>query len=306
MITWVVGRGGLLGSAVSRAVGDEFVGVAVPWTDPVGAAATLRSDLARFVASVDCHDWAIVWAAGSGVVASEARQLQDELDVLASFVEELAEHPPAGRGVFVLASSAGGVYAGSRHPPFDESTEPRPLSPYGEAKLAAEKLTEERLSGRVPVVIGRLSNLYGPGQDLTKRQGLVSELCLGAIRRRAVNVYVPMQTLRDYLYVDDAAAMIADLALHAVTAQPREVVLRNLASGLPMSVGGVVRVVQQVTRQTVRIGMGQHPSAARQVLDLRMTTREGASLRLHAPMPFPAGVRRVYEHTFAEFRGAHR
>jgi UDP-glucose 4-epimerase len=305
MITWVVGRGGLLGSAVSRAVRDEFVGGPVPWTDPGDAAATLRSELTRFATAAGARDWAIVWAAGSGVVASEAQQLQDELDVLASFVDALAEHPPAGRGVFALASSAGGVYAGSRHPPFDESTVPRPLSPYGEAKLAAEQLTEARLSGRVPMVIGRLSNLYGPGQDLTKRQGLVSELCLGAIRRRSVNVYVPMQTLRDYLYADDAAAMIADLALHAVTEQPRDLVLRNLASGLPMSVGGVVRVVQQVTRQTVRIGMGQHPSAALQVLDLRMTTRAGALPRLHAPTTFPAGVRRVYEHTFREFRGAH-
>ena len=40
----------------------------------------------------------------------------------------LRDSRPSGRGTFFLSSSAGGVYAGSTHPPFSESTVPRPLS----------------------------------------------------------------------------------------------------------------------------------------------------------------------------------
>ena len=47
MLAWIVGRGGLLGGAVSRAMGPKFVGRPVPWDDHDAAVAVLESDLAR-------------------------------------------------------------------------------------------------------------------------------------------------------------------------------------------------------------------------------------------------------------------
>ncbi len=76
-----------------------------------------------------------------------------------------------------LTSSAGGVYAGSEAPPFGEHTPPAPISPYGRLKLRQEELTVRVLGGRVPVVIGRFSNLYGNLRNPGKGQGLIQQLC---------------------------------------------------------------------------------------------------------------------------------
>ena len=127
--------------------------------------------------------------------------------------------PGRGHGLF-LASSAGGVYAGSTGAPFTEHTPPAPISPYGLAKLRSEEVaTAFAVRTGTALLVGRLANLYGPGQDLDKPQGLISQLCRAQLTRQPLSVYVSLDTRRDYLFVDDAAAMAVS-ALGAVT--PRE------------------------------------------------------------------------------------
>ena len=146
----------------------------------------------------------VFWCAGAGVVGTSQEALDAELSVLRGFLE--GWHPRDS--AFFFASSAGGVYAGSAGPPFTEETTPVPLAPYGHAKISAEQLTRE-FSARtgVPVLAARISNLYGPGQDISKPQGLVSQLCRAQLTRQPLSVYVSLDTMRDYLYVDDAARM---------------------------------------------------------------------------------------------------
>ncbi len=165
MLTWIVGRGGLLGGAVSRAMGPKFPEHPVPWGDHDAAAAVLDADLDRFIRSARGDDWSIVWAAGSAVVGSAADKLATETRIMSHLLTRLRNSRPAGRGAFFLSSSAGGVYAGSTHPPFSESTTPRPLSPYGETKLAQEEILRTTLEGQIPLVIGRFSNLAGPSSE---------------------------------------------------------------------------------------------------------------------------------------------
>jgi len=303
MLTWVVGAGGLLGGAVSRASARTFIGSPVPWMVPVEANNVLESDLSRFVAQAGGSDWLLVWAAGGGSVASNRSDLRAEASIVEGFLAAVRRRHPAGNGAFFLASSAGGVYAGSSHPPFDESTAPRPLSAYGEAKLAQEELATRILTGSVPVLIGRLSNLYGPGQNLAKPQGLVSHLCVAAATRRALNVFVPMETLRDYLYVEDAAVMIVSWATAAVRSRPQLPITRNLASERPTPVAGLVRVVQHVARRPIPIALGASLTSRDQVRDLRVVSRDSAD-RVRTPItPLPVGVKRVYDHTLRVIAG---
>jgi UDP-glucose 4-epimerase len=295
VLTWIVGRGGLLGGAVSRAMGPNFVGLRVPWEDHDAAAAVLDSDLDRFIRAARNDDWSVVWAAGSAVVGSTADELAAETRIMSHLLARLQDSRPTGRGAFFLSSSAGGVYAGSAHPPFSESTTPRPLSPYGQAKLAQEESLRRTLEGRVPLVIGRFSNLAGQSQNLGKQQGLISQLCRAAATRQSLNVFVPMETLRDYLYVDDAATMVRALVENAVHEQPSTPVLRNISSQRPVSVCTVVRTVQQVAHRTVRIALGRSPSSNYHVRDLRLCTRYPREFQGVAITPFPVTVKRVYD-----------
>ena len=295
MLTWIVGRGGLLGSAVSRAMGPKFLELPVPWENHDAAVRVLDSDLTRFIRAARNDDWSVIWAAGSGVVGSTADKLAAETRIMSHFVMRMRDSRPTGRGAFFLSSSAGGIYAGSTHPPFNESTTPRPLSPYGETKLAQEEILQTTLEGCVPLVIGRFSNLAGPGQNLVKQQGLVSQLCRAAVTRQSLNVFVPMETLRDYLYVDDAAAMVRTLVDNAVHNQPSTPLLRNISSQRPVSVYTVVRTVQQVAHRTVRIALGTSPSSNYHVRDLRLCTHFPHEFQGVAITPFPVTVKRVYD-----------
>lgn len=267
----------------------------MPWEHKGAAADVLDSDLERFIQAARNDDWSIIWAAGSGVVDTTADKLAGETRTLHHLLTTLRDLPPPGRGAFFLSSSAGGIYAGSTSPPFSESTMPLPLSPYGETKLAHEQILQTTLQGRIPLVVGRFSNLAGPGQNLLKHQGLVSQLCRAAITRQSLNVFVPMETLRDYLYVDDAATMVRTLVENAVRDQPSEVVMRNISSQRPVSVCSVVRTVQQVSHRTVRIALGAGPSSQYHVRDLRLRTLYPREFRGVAITPFPVTVKRVYD-----------
>lgn len=288
MITWVIGRG-LLGSAIERTAGGERYAATIPWGDSSAAEAALADAARGFAASAGGRPWRVVWAAGAATVASPGDAASLELGSFTAACRALREHLPSGRGSFLVASSAGGVYAGSAGAPFDEATSPRPLSPYGELKLAQEGRATELLADRCPVVLARFSNLYGPGQDLGKLQGLVSRLLMAVLTQQPLPLFVPMDTIRDYLFVDDGAVSALALADEAAGGAPGARV-KVVASGQPTTVGHVLHTVSQVTKRRAPIALASHPSAAAQSADLRLRPSAG----VWAPTSLPAGIRATY------------
>ena len=297
MITWTIGAGGLLGSAIQRHVEHCFAGTEIPWSNEQQAVESLARNYTEFRTAADISEWAIIWAAGAATVSTSAESAGQELRVLGSLLHHIASNPPAGKGVFFLSSSAGGVYAGASNPPFDIKTMPVSLSPYGDLKLKQEELTQEILGGTCAIVIGRFSNLYGPGQNLDKLQGLISRLALAAATRQPINIFVSLDTIRDYIYVDDAAR----IALQWVTQVIHETNTTTtaiIAAGEPTVLGQLIRLVQDVARTKVPVALGTHSSSAAQVSDLRLVptaTRESELTR----MPLPAGVKIVYQDILA-------
>src|SRR5205085_1105739 len=85
-----------------------------------------------------------------------------------------------------------------------------PRTPYGVAKLAMEAAVGRFAADTgTPTVVGRIGNLYGPGQNLAKPQGLVSQVCRTHLTGQPLLLYVPLDTMRDYIYVRDCADVIA-------------------------------------------------------------------------------------------------
>ena len=296
MLVWIIGAGGLFGSSLVRAQGKarRFVGSTVPWRDVTAASAVLQTDLERFAGLTNGDDWAVVWAAGAGVVGTTRAALDDEAELVRRFAAGLGEKRPNGRGALLLSSSAG-MYAGSTAPPFDERTEPRPMNDYGAVKLLQEHAVAHELAGSVPLVVGRISTLYGPGQNLDKAQGLVTRLCLQAAMRRPIRVFVPMDTLRDYLFVDDAASMALGLLTEAVSLQPADPQVRVIAAGQATSVAELVALVQRVSRTRIGVVQAPMPANTRHVIDLRLRTRHPAPPGVPPRTLLATGVRRVYD-----------
>ncbi|MDQ6934531.1 MAG: NAD-dependent epimerase/dehydratase family protein [Actinomycetota bacterium] len=283
---WVVGSGGLLGGAVCRylrARGHVVLTSSIPWQDPAAAVAELLHEAARLPSS----PWEVYWCAGSGVVGSGPKQLDQEVEVLQSFLQQW--RPVPGANGFFLASSAGGVYAGSHGPPFTEYTMPVPISRYGRAKLRSEEVaTAFAERSGVSLLVGRISNLYGPGQDIGKQQGLISQLCRAELSRQPLSIYVSLDTMRDYLFVDDAAAMVVT-ATGQVTGSGRRA-LKVLGSERSTTVGAILGELRRVTRRRPPVVLGTSASARLQVRDLRLRSVAWPSTRGLARTQLGAGV----------------
>lgn len=256
---WVVGRGGLLGRHVSAAIAETF-GPDVEWLWSGGKfrwgdAATLGGQVAAaadsfIAASRTGRAWAVLWTAGAGIVGAAPRVLEEETEafrmLLAALTDALATHRPPGTGLVFLSSSAGGVFGGSADMPVTERSSPRPISEYGENKLRQERLLQAWGEGQPRVVcgIGRISNLLGVGQNLAKPQGLVSQMCRCVIWQKPIHLYVPLDTIRDYLHAQDCGLQIASCVaswLHAKAVDPGvSTQVKLLASGTTLSVAQVV------------------------------------------------------------------
>lgn len=265
--TWVLGRGGLLGRHVAAALGPAVWSRPAPereplaWEEPERLAAQVEAGARRLLADAAGGPWRLAWCAGRGVIgvpeealALEARAFEA---ALAGLGRALDATPGAGPGAMFLASSAGGVWAGSgalARPPFDEATPPAPLSPYGRTKLAQEAAATAWSERRgVPLLVGRLSNLYGPGQDLEKPQGLISQACRAVLRREALTIWVPLDTVRDYVLARDAAAAIVRCLDRLEQERPARPVVRIVASEVPTTVAAVLQTFRHLLRRAPRL-----------------------------------------------------
>jgi UDP-glucose 4-epimerase len=193
------------------------------------------------------------------------------------------------------------VYAGSVGAPFDEDSSPRPLSEYGRSKLRLEALlTQASQANGLPAVIGRLSNLYGPAQNLGKGQGLVSHLCRCVLTRVPVALFVSLDTVRDYLYAEDSGAMVADLLdrLRATSAeQGPGTHLKVMSSGNGVTVGFLLAEVARIMKRPPDVVFGATPETANQAGDLRLRSIVWPELDRRPLTPLPVGIAHVIEAT---------
>ena len=281
---WVIGSGGLLGSSVTKTLTNTFQATPIRWSNNHDSTENLDANLEQFAQQLTSHEsWQIIWAAGHATVSSSQAQCDHELEVFENFTQKVQEKLTSP-GRFFLASSAGGVYAGSVEPPFAAGSVPIPTTAYGSLKLNQELALTEGFSQSVHVttVIGRISNLYGPGQNLSKLQGLISHLILAALAKKTMNIFVPLDTIRDFVFVNDAAHVINILTTMEF---PPEIAV--IASGEPKSLATVISQVQGVIRTKIPIAYGEHASSSAQVADLRMIP----TIPCDQLTPFPAGVK---------------
>ena len=296
-LTWVIGRGGLLGQSLEKALDPEALWVPpepIAWLAPSAGALALRRQVAEFLRATGDRPWSVAWCAGAGVTGSSQQTLQLELVALRETLDALGDASRGSDGAFFFASSAGGVYAGVGAPPYDESSPVHPLGAYGQAKLDAEGLVADwsRATG-TPSLIGRIANLYGPGQNLAKAQGLISQICRSHLTGQPLSIYVSLDTLRDYLFAPDCARLIVDGLARLLREQPVTapgVVTKILASQRASTIGVVLGEMRRIFKKPPRIVLGVSPIAAMQARDLSLRSRVWPELDRRSLTPLPAGI----------------
>ena len=155
----------------------------------------------------------------------------------------------AGAGVarFVFAST-GGALIGDAPPPVDESSVPRPISPYGASKLAGEGYCHAfRGSYGLPTIALRFANVYGPRS--AHKRGAVTRFIAGALRGEPLVIFGDGRASRDFFYVDDICAGIL-----AALDRPESGGAVHLASGreTPIARAGAARAGRDGRRRRGR------------------------------------------------------
>lgn len=259
---WVLGAGGMLGGAVTRELCRDVVEVyryrdPFDWRNSHHVRAQFEEAISEFLAGLAVGDtWEIYWTAGVGSMGSSRVDLDGETAALEGFLASLAQRLSVYGlpGVFGFASSAGALYAGSQDFEITELTPVMVANDYAEAKLAQERLLEHFVTRQdvANVMIARFSTLYGPGQAHGKRQGLLSHIARCALRHQPVEIFVPLDTSRDYLFIDDAASDFIGSA-QALRAGNERFQVKIVASERSVTISEIVATFNRLNKRRLRV-----------------------------------------------------
>jgi UDP-glucose 4-epimerase len=149
-------------------------------------------------------------------------------------------------------------------------------------------------------LIGRISSVYGPGQDLNKAQGFISHLSRCLIYHHTVNIYVPLDTRRDFLLADDCAHQIAASLGRLMTERPR-VVLKIFASEELTSLARIVGIFVRMAKHRPLIACSQK-SLDTQPMSLKFRSDVWRDLEGLRKTDLATGIHLVHEHQLALYR----
>ncbi|MGK2868613.1 MAG: NAD-dependent epimerase/dehydratase family protein [Mycobacterium sp.] len=199
-------------------------------------------------------------------------------------LEACKEHRTLRRLVYASSSS---VYGNADRYPTSEQDRPKPFSPYGVTKLAAEHLCNLYAEGfGVPAVSLRYFTVYGPGQ---RPDMAFSRFSLAAARGDDIVVYGSGEQIRDFTFVQDVVAA----NILAATCAIRPGTVLNVAGGSHTSVNEVLRIIQDVAGTELSV---IHAGAV--AGDVHQTGGDTTAIRSVLQWRPVVGLREGIEHQF--------
>jgi UDP-glucose 4-epimerase len=180
-----------------------------------------------------------------GALGSVPRSVQDPLTTNGVNVDGtlnvlLAARDEGVRRVVFASSSS--VYGSSATLPATEGSAVDPISPYGVAKLAAERycVSFSRVYASFETVVLRYFNVFGPRQNPRSQYAAAVPLFISAIAAgEPVTIFGDGGQSRDFTYVENVVA--ANLA--AADAAGANGRIFNVAAGAPNSVNALIETI---------------------------------------------------------------
>ena len=242
----LIGRG-LLGGAIVEQLQRSGCEVAttlpVPWEDCPELCRRLEEMLSQAGHRGGGLD--VIWSAGHCGFAATQPQCDEELAnysaALKVLVREVGQR--VSRFRFHLLSSAGGLFEGQTA--VNADTSPCPRRPYGELKLTQERLARDCFGARSSIY--RVATVYSAPRDGCRR-GLVAALIENMRQDRETTITGGMNTLRDFVYLEDVARFIAHSLLTGCESGDE---LHWLVSAKPSSILEVISILENRLQRRV-------------------------------------------------------
>jgi UDP-glucose 4-epimerase len=188
-----------------------------------------------------------------GALGSVPRSVQDPLTSSAVNIEGTLNVLLAARDENVrrvVFSSSTSVYGSSRQLPTIEDTLPDPISPYGVAKLAAERycISFSRVYESFESVVLRYFNVFGERQSPFSQYAAVVPRFVTAIAAgQPVEIHGDGEQSRDFTHVGN----VVDATIRAGHAEGASGESFNVAAGAPASVNTIANTIGEILGKPV-------------------------------------------------------
>lgn len=155
----------------------------------------------------------------------------------------------ASEAVFVYTSSFSVYRPLKRGQVVTEKSPLRPRNAYGESKLAAERLITDfsKRYGTAAVIL-RISNMYGPKRETTR--AIIDQVQNAIKNNKVLTINTGMKATRDFIYVDDAVAVLMKLLGRRYRGGGVEIF--NVCSGEETSIKSLIQIAQRVSGKRFR------------------------------------------------------
>ena len=154
----------------------------------------------------------------------------------------------------LVFSSTGGALIGNANPPVNESSLPKPISPYGAGKLCCEAYCHAFAhSYGINIVSTRFANVYGPYSG--HKTGVINKFLQRLNADEPLIIFGDGSSTRDYIHVADLCEGIFAALTHADARND----IFHLASGRETSLNELAEIMRSIA------GKAQHPIEYRDV-----------------------------------------
>jgi len=150
----------------------------------------------------------------------------------------------------IIFVSSAAVYGIPDELPIFEKSQTKPISPYGESKLAMEKSLEEfSQSNDLNCIILRLFNVYGEGQSI-EYAGVITKFMEKIQSDKSLIIFGDGNNTRDFVSIDDVVNFF-HLAIKKL--DDKKASIYNIATGKPISINELANLMITISGKKLEI-----------------------------------------------------
>ena len=189
------------------------------------------------------------------------KELSNNLIPFINFIEKIK----IGKIKKIIFTSSAGTIYGPSWEKTGENGVKNPFSPHGITKLTTEYFLEYfKNKHQINYSIFRISNIYGPGQNIQKGLGLVNTILEKHLRNEEVLIYGNGSIIRNYIFIDD----VVDILSQDLSQEFNNSKIINLATSFHLTINEIITIIEEVTNKKIKKNNLESRSADNPVIRL--------------------------------------
>lgn len=193
----------------------------------------------------------------------------------------------------IFLSSGGTVYGVQEQQPIKEEQLPVPINHYGAVKLSIENVLRTfNAQSHKNMIIVRVSNPYGPGQDYTKGVGFIDAALKKAVAKEEIEIWGDGEVIRDYIYIDDVCKMIYALSEYTGSQE-----VFNISTNEAVSLNDIVGIIRSLGMD---VKVNYKPGRNVDVKKILLDNTKIKKVYLGEIIKIDIGLKKYYEYIIAQ------